>query len=1586
MRLFLHNCFGGSFIAKALVTGVFCLMMGESWGQVSISTTTPSTQNFDAMGATTSLPTNWRIDASNSTPTWATGSTSVTQQASSGTPATGGTYNWGSTAAERSVGAMTSGSFTSPNSLMCWFQNGNTSAITQLAISYQGERYRTNTAAASVEFYYSVDGSNWTAVAGGNISAASFPTGASAYNFASPLIVSVTSFNITSLNISAGTSFYLRWNFTNTGSTNSQGIGIDDVSVTATFGTLPTNISSNSGVNWVGTNQGYAQPTNCNGASAYVMKYRRIATSTSNPTDGRGQWTTTLNAQVSGGDVTNTNMPGGAGNGFLFTSGDICGNTGTYANKWVFGGTGQGALNTVNANNWYTTGGVDMGLNMSTAGYYTFVLRDAGYANSNFYAGYTSAMPVSISHTTSSQVTLNGDYSLTVQATLSTTPSPQESFYLRYRATTNDFTAGTSLTAAGTVSGTTVTFTIPTQTVGTTLYYYIFSTTVANGTLTGYSESEKSLSALQVADNSNTNYSYTIPSSTTYTWAGAASGSWATSSNWTPAGVPANGDAVVFNNGTSVTVTAVPSVNLRSVTMTGTGAVIWQASGNRTVNIGFTGASNPVLSLAASKQFSLSGTANDIIINIESGYTATVSGTMVFSGTASVSHRLTAESASAITFQNGSLFQAQTNFSGNPFGSTGVNGSVVFQSGAIFEQYAGSNPFGNAATDNIVVFQTGSWYKYKNTSTGSTPVSSGRTFANYEYDNGISRTITGTSAIVMDNLVITSGTLNFNMTATPGHSIKGDISIASGATLNFAPLSLGTVNFNGTSEQYITINGTGSITTGANSILSIAANSTLNFVGESYIGGTGTFVVPDNATIGIGSADGITAAGNNAGNVRTSIRTFNAGATYIYNGAFSQVTGNGLPATVSNNLKIANTGSSGNNTVTLTTDNTNVLRLYLNSGLFAAGSATRNLNISNNGYVYGNGGSTTSDATAGNIVFLGIGQTNGTSPGYPNLYSVIINGSVDFNGTPANTNSATIMNRLQLNSGSFVGDAPYYQSNSTLIYNTGGSYNRNVEWGSVSDQGYPHHVTVQGGTTLNLGNNPVNPATLALAGNLSIGNNTGFGIVNMNNLSKDLEVRGNLFIGSTDVASNTSALNLSTVFDGDLWLHGNFTRYNNSFYTDNSRAIYFLGSGNSTISTPNVTSVAGAPTQYFSYLLMQKTVSTDDVELLCPVGINNQLTLTSGTIKTDNTNLLVMVDNSAVSGGSDNSYVKGPMKKIGDDAFVFPVGKDFATNTLSGASVGGHHIIGISAPGSTTDEFIAEYYLGNANLIGPITAPGLVRVSACEYWRLERAVGGSSVNVTLSWNSRSNCNKGYVTDFSYLVVAHNSANTTSGTAPFTGGDWDSYGRSTTTGNNTAGTITWNNVSTFSPFALGSTNQGANPLPFNLNRFNATLAKKSIQLDWAVGNNHEQQSYILERSKDGINFEAITKVIALKDIQVAEYGYADEQPLNGWNYYRLRATDNLSRQNTSRIIRVWWGNGTDVISVLPNPASEKIVINLSDPSSISEIQIVNVTGQVLKQLKSVQFTNEITISSLQAGMYYIRLLGKNGLITKTFVKQ
>jgi hypothetical protein len=90
----------------------------------------------------------------------------------------------------------------------------------------------------------------------------------------------------------------------------------------------------------------------------------------------------------------------------------------------------------------------------------------------------------------------------------------------------------------------------------------------------------------------------------------------------------------------------------------------------------------------------------------------------------------------------------------------------------------------------------------------------------------------------------------------------------------------------------------------------VASGGTMAFQGENAFTGLGPFVLQTGGTLRIASIDGITASGN-TGNIRftgvqgAAARTFASDATYIYEAAFSQVTGDGLPAIV-RNLTIAN--------------------------------------------------------------------------------------------------------------------------------------------------------------------------------------------------------------------------------------------------------------------------------------------------------------------------------------------------------------------------------------------------------------------------------------------------------------------------------------------------------------------------------------------------------------------------------------------------------------------------------------------------------------------------------------------------------
>lgn len=376
------------------------------------------------------------------------------------------------------------------------------------------------------------------------------------------------------------------------------------------------------------------------------------------------------------------------------------------------------------------------------------------------------------------------------------------------------------------------------------------------------------------------------------------------------------------------------------------------------------------------------------------------------------------------------------------------------------------------------------------------------------------------------------------------------------------------------------------------------------------------------------------------------------------------------------------------------------------------------------------------------------------------------------------------------------------------------------------------------------------------------------------------------------------------------------------------------------------------------------------------VTINGILTLTNGIVTSTLSNLLTLsATASCPAGGNTGSFINGPMIKVGNTAFAFPVGKP----EVSGSAGGGFRLISISAPAQVTDAFMAEFIVGSASALGPISsaagAAGLARVSRCEYWKLDRITGHSSVNVTLSWNARSNCNVSYVTSLPDVAIA--AFNEVAKV-------WDTFGVDSWSGDVTTGTVTWNNVSSFSTFSLASTDFLENLLPLSILDLNGRAGSTDILVSWRT-NKQDVGVFELEKSINGFSFERFKQVDAKTDSFSILYSVVDKQPFSGWNYYRLRAIDKLGKQQLSQIIKVWFGYEQQ-IKIGPNPAGDKIFIIFSQPGSISEINIVNISGQVLKRISAIQFNNEINISHLQAGMYYVRVIGKNGLTTTSFVKQ
>ena len=224
------------------------------------------TQNFDSIptGSNSSIATAapgwsfWRSGTSSAQPSYSlAGSNTTTNTQNAGTIGTGvvssassgGAYLWVSgtlaTGTDKSIGFLSTGNYPGTTSaapgqslaLLFGFQNNFGQTITNLDLNWNFERYRMGTRTQSWEFYTSTNGVDWSSVIAGNQSY-SGTNNAIVFNPPESTNKSVT---LSNLNIQDGESYYLRWSYVTTGSwSNGQGLGIDDVAITASVVPEPT--------------------------------------------------------------------------------------------------------------------------------------------------------------------------------------------------------------------------------------------------------------------------------------------------------------------------------------------------------------------------------------------------------------------------------------------------------------------------------------------------------------------------------------------------------------------------------------------------------------------------------------------------------------------------------------------------------------------------------------------------------------------------------------------------------------------------------------------------------------------------------------------------------------------------------------------------------------------------------------------------------------------------------------------------------------------------------------------------------------------------------------------------------------------------------------------------------------------------------------------------------------------------------------------------------------------------------------------------------------------------------------------------
>jgi hypothetical protein len=357
----------------------------------------------------------------------------------------------------------------------------------------------------------------------------------------------------------------------------------------------------------------------------------------------------------------------------------------------------------------------------------------------------------------------------------------------------------------------------------------------------------------------------------------------------------------------------------------------------------------------------------------------------------------------------------------------------------------------------------------------------------------------------------------------------------------------------------------------------------------------------------------------------------------------------------------------------------------------------------------------------------------------------------------------------------------------------------------------------------------------------------------------------------------------------------------------------------------------------------------------------------NGVITSSASNLLIMSDNAVVTSASSLSYVNGPIRKIGNDAFTFPTGKS-----------GVYRPISISAPSNTTHHFTAELFRGTSDgtYSHASKVASIETISQCEYWILNRTNGTSNVNVSLGWNG-SEC---LVANPSTLVVAR-----------WNGSSWQNHGNGGTSGSAASGTIVSSAaITSFSPFAVASTSV-ENPLPVELTSFEALPVQKGVLTTWETASEVNSHYFDVERTKDLVNFEFVGRVEGSGNANwFNHYELTDEKAYSGISYYRLVQVDydGTKTYYDPKPVNRSVASGTGM-KVWPNPAETSV--NMSFENLADEICTLVITDALGMQVYSSAFNPsenqqvQVGLESLPSGMYTIHVFGRTTSVSGKFIK-
>jgi hypothetical protein len=362
--------------------------------------------------------------------------------------------------------------------------------------------------------------------------------------------------------------------------------------------------------------------------------------------------------------------------------------------------------------------------------------------------------------------------------------------------------------------------------------------------------------------------------------------------------------------------------------------------------------------------------------------------------------------------------------------------------------------------------------------------------------------------------------------------------------------------------------------------------------------------------------------------------------------------------------------------------------------------------------------------------------------------------------------------------------------------------------------------------------------------------------------------------------------------------------------------------------------------------------------------IRGTLTLNNGVVTVRPLDTLRITSGNAIAGAPFSGTKYFAMGRSGNDLGVLRIDGITATRNFPVGTAA--HFLPVTLIPTSAMDYAVSVFEGatvDGTPAGAVVGTTVKDESVDAVWLVNRINGTGDCSLQLDWTAGL---EGTV--FNGLANGNIGISRYNGTA---------YDTSMGNGDNTANTVTAT-FSNFSPFIV---TRKFGVIPVQLTSVVAYKRAAGNEIHWEVANEEAIDTYMVERSTNGLTFMAIGSVRANN---ARSYRFTDVATADKVIYYRIKVLGAAGYVKYSTIVLVKQTAGAN-ISVYPNPATHWV--SISGLKGATELRLVNTAGQVLMQQKTTATVLGWDVSALPKGVYRIAVVQEGVQQTaQTFIKK